>query len=233
MQDRFLDITDPVERENLATFAGKAIRLDEAAVIRLRARPDGRVAAWVTTGFDALATRTIAGTLRPLDTTAGADALLQGLQSVVGGRVDLGYSMDSAWRGALPPDQGFVHIDDVPARVLVDLAQRGAALAKEHGSGHGPPASLLDQEVIEVHGAGMRVGVSMRIVFALTAMGFVRVVGNETTNLGDPLTADLDLERIDPAELVRVRADRNWVRLDGRFGSVAKRRAGEIPLTVR
>ncbi len=230
MQERFLDIADPVERENLSTFVSKAVRLDEAAVIRLRTRPDGRVAAWATTGFDALATRAIAATLRPSDTTAGADALLQGLESAVDGRVDLGYSMDSAWRGALPPDQGFVHVDDVPARVLVDLAQRGAALAKEHGSSHGPPASLLEQEVIEVRGAGMRVGISMRIVFALTAMGFVPVLGSET---GDPLTADLNLDRIDPAELVRVRADRTWVRLDGRFGSVAKRRAGEIPLMVR
>ena len=60
------------------------------------------------------------------------------------------FPMDSAWRGALPPDTGFAHIDDVPARVVLDLAQRGVALAKEHGSSHGPPVSLLDQEVLAV-----------------------------------------------------------------------------------
>ena len=66
------------------------------------------------------------------------------------GFVDPGFAMDSAWRGMLPPETGFVHLDDVPARVVLDLAQRGVALAKEYGSAHGPPASLLDQEVVAV-----------------------------------------------------------------------------------
>ena len=81
--------------------------------------------------------------------------------------------MDSAWRGALPPETGFVHLDDVPARVVLDLAQRGVALAKEHGSAHGPPASLLDQEVVAVSSDDASVGIPMRCVFALTAMGFL------------------------------------------------------------
>ena len=89
--------------------------------------------------------------MRPADLSAGADALTQGLAAMDrGGYVDPGFPMDSAWRGALPPDSGFVHIDDVPARVVLDLAQRGVALAKEHGSSHGPPVSLLDQEVLAV-----------------------------------------------------------------------------------
>jgi len=72
------------------------------------------------------------------------------------GYVDPGFAMDSAWRGALPPDSGFVHLDDVPARVVLDLAQRGVALAKEHSSAHGPPASLLEQEVVAVRSGGTR-----------------------------------------------------------------------------
>ena len=59
-----------------------------------------------------------------------------------------------------------------PACIL-DLAQRGAGLAKEHCSAHGPPVSLLDQEVLEVSAAGHSVGIPMRCVFALTAMGFL------------------------------------------------------------
>ena len=211
MRERYLQIVDPIERENLATFVGKAVRLDEATVIRLRERPDGRVGAWATTGFDALAVRVIAADLRPTDTTAGGDALLQGLEASTGGQVELGYSMDSAWKGALPPDNGFVHIDDVPAAALVELAQRGAALAKEHGSTHGPPTSLLDQEVLEVHGGDDRLAITMRTVFALTAMGFI---------------PDL----IEPSELVRVRASRSWIRLDARYGSVAKHRTGGLGL---
>jgi hypothetical protein len=111
--------------------------------------------------------------------------------------------MDSAWRGALPPESGFAHIDDVPASVVVELAQRGAEVSKEQGS-QGPPVSLLDQEVIHVSGAGVTVGVPMRCVFALTAMGFV-----------DPQGAD---------EIVRVRTVGAWLRVDARYGSVYRRR---------
>ena len=225
MSERFLDITDPAARGNLKSFAAAALRLDEAAVIRLRRRADGLVAAWASTGFDVLAGRAVAGTLQPSDTTAGADALLAGLENHAGGRIELGFSMDSAWRGALPSDHGFSHVDDVPARVLIDLAQRGAALAKEQ-SGARPPVSLLDQEVLAVEAAGVRVGVPMRVVFALTAMGFV------PSAVSTDGTGDVDLDRIDPDEMVRVRASASWLRLDGRYGSVARRTGGGIPLLV-
>lgn len=75
--------------------------------------------------------------------------------------------------GGLPPESGFTYLDDVPARVMLDLAHRGARLAKEHGSSAGPPVSLLDQEVIQVSSADVVVGLPMRCVFALTAMGFL------------------------------------------------------------
>ena len=213
MNERSLSIGDPAERENLATFLTKALRLDEAVVVRLRRRDRKRFGVWATTGFDTLASRVIEGELNPADTTVAADALLAAVGSPNGELVDLGWSMDSAWRGALPPDDGYSHIDDVPARALVDLAQRGAELAQEHSSSQGPPVSLLDQEVVTVDGEHDRVGISMRVVFALTAMGFVP-------------------DDIPATELVRVRAGRSWLRLDARFGSVSKRRGGDIPLLV-
>ncbi|MBJ8346761.1 hypothetical protein [Antrihabitans sp. YC2-6] len=209
MNDRSLDIPDPIERANLVAFVDRALRLNEAAVIRLKARPDGLVAAWAATGFDVLAVRVIDATLRPSDTTVAADVVLASLRS--GPPIDLGYSMDSSWRTALPPDSGFVHLEDVPASVLLDLAQRGAELAKDHGSAHGPPSSLLDQEVLEVHGPGEQFGVPMRVVFALTAMGFVPD---------------------NPGEKVRVRATKAWVRLDARYGSVTRHRTGGLKLSV-
>ena len=126
------------------------------------------------TGFDVLASRVIGGRIRPGDLSAGADALAAGLTAMDrSGFVEPGFPMDSAWRGALPPDTGFVHLDDVPARAVLDLAQRGVALAKEHSSAHGPPASLLDQEVVAVSSGDASVGIPMRCVFALTAMGFL------------------------------------------------------------
>jgi hypothetical protein len=204
-------------RGDLTAFVERALRLDAAAVIRLRVRSDGLLTAWVATGFDVLASRVVAGTIRPDDLSVGADQLARGLAEVDGsGYVNPGFPMDSAWRGVLPPDAGFTHLDDVPARLVLDLAQRGAQLAKEHGSAHGPPVSLLDQEVVRVSSADVSMGVPMRCVFALTAMGFLPQ---------SPEAVDVD-------EMVRVRVLPAWLRVDARFGSVYRRR-GDPAVVLR
>lgn len=217
-EQRVLHVSDPAERENLATFLTRAVRLDPAAVVRIRRRGEQYVSAWVATGFETLAVRTVVAELGVDDVTVDAELVLTGLGS--GLPIDLGYSMDSAWRGALPPPDGFAHIDDVPARTLVELAEQGARLAKEHGSSHGPPASLLDQTVLTVSGSGTQVQVPMRVVFALTAMDFIPHSGDKA-----------DSQRIRPTEIVRVRASRTWLRIDARYGSVARRIGGGIPLS--
>src|SRR5690242_2728305 len=131
--ERGIWLDDATHREDLQTFTERALRLDDAAVIRLRERPGGLVVAWVATGFDVLASRVVAGRVRPADLCAGVDALAHGLSLMDDtGYVDPGYSLDSAWRGVLPPESGFAHLDDVPARAMLELAQRGAELAKEH-----------------------------------------------------------------------------------------------------
>jgi hypothetical protein len=204
-------------RADLATFVDYAMRLDDAAVIRLRARSAGLLTAWVATGFDVLASRVVVGKVRPHDLSVGADELARGLSAMdASGYVDPGFSMDSAWRGALPPESGFTHLEDVPARVMLDLAQRGARLAKEHSKSHGPPVSLLDQEVIQVSSADVSVGLPMRCVFALTAMGFL------------PQSSD----EIDADEIIRVRILPAWLRVDARYGSVYRRR-GQSALLLR
>jgi hypothetical protein len=202
-------------RRDLAAFVDHALRLDDAAVVRLRTRSDGLLTAWVATGFDVLASRAVAGRIRPDDLSVGADALARGLTQIdSSGYIDPGFAMDSAWRGGLPPESGFAHLEDVPARVVLDLAQRGARLAKEHSSSHGPPVSLLDQEVIRVSSGDVSVGLPMRCVFALTAMGFL------------PQSADA----IDADEMIRVRALPTWLRVDARFGSVYRRRGDPVLL---
>lgn len=207
----------PAQRRDLAAFVDYVLRLDDAAVIRLRTRPAVLLTAWVATGFDVLASRVVAGEVRPEDLSVGADALARGISAMDdSGYVDPGFAMDSAWRGALPPDSGFTHLEDIPARVLLDLAQRGARLAKEHGSSHGPPVSLLDQEVIQVSSSGVSVGLPMRCVFALTAMGFL-------PQSPDAISAD---------EMIRVRVLPTWLRIDARFGSVYRRR-GDPALLLR
>ncbi|MCV7148976.1 hypothetical protein [Mycobacterium riyadhense] len=209
--------TRAAHRTDLATFVEHAMRLDDAAIIRIRARSAGLLTAWVATGFDVLASRVVAGKVRPDDMSVGADALARGLAAMdSSGYVDPGFAMDSAWRGALPPESGFVHVDDVPARVMLDLAQRGAQLAKEHSGSHGPPVSLLDQEVIQVSSDDVVVGLPMRCVFALTAMGFL------------PQSP----AAIDPDEMIRVRVLPAWLRVDARYGSVYRRR-GHPALVLR
>jgi hypothetical protein len=215
--DRGIWLADAAQRDDLGTFVERARRLDEAAVVRLRERPGGVIVGWVATGFDVLASRVVSGRVAPPDLSAGADALASGLTAMDStGYVQPGFAMDSAWRGVLPPDTGFVHLDDVPARVVIDLAERGVTLAKEHSGPQGPPASLLDQEVVAVSSGEDTVGVPMRCVFALTAMGFL------------PQSADA----ISDDEIVRVRALPAWLRIDARFGSVYRRR-GDPGLVLR
>lgn len=196
-----LRIPDAAQRADLAVFADRVVRLDEAAVIRLKTRSDGLLGAWAATGFDVLACRVVAGSVSPADLTCGAEALRAGLRTR-GEQVEAGYPMDSAWRTALPPETGFFHLDDVPAAALNELARQGADLAREHAGPQGPPASLLDQEVLAVSAGDQTVGVPMRCVFALAAMGF--------------MTGD-------QGEIVRVRFHPAWLRLDAQFGSVFRR----------
>lgn len=215
--ERGIWLDGPAHRDDLGAFAERTLRLDEAAVIRLRQRDDAHLVAWVTTGFDVLASRVVAGRVSPADLCVGADHLVTALPAMAAsGFVEPGFAMDSAWRGALPPDTGFAHLDDVPARAVLDLADRGAALAKEHGSAHGPPASLLDQEVLAVSAGDTGVGIPMRCVFALTALGFLPQTGSE----------------VSAEEIVRVRVHPAWLRIDARFGSVY-RRIGDPALVLR
>ncbi len=223
--ERGVWLSDASARTDLAVFTERVLRLDDAAVVRLRARGSTKVVAWVATGFDVLACRVVAGRISPADLSSGADALARGLTIPAdSGFVDPGFAVDSAWRGVLPPESGFVHLDDIPARVLLDLAHRGVALAREHGRAHGPPASLLDQEVINVSAEGASAGIPMRCVFALTAMGFLP----QTATAADELAP----ESVAADEIVRVRVLPAWLRIDARFGSVYRRR-GDPAVVLR
>jgi hypothetical protein len=207
-----LRLADTAERDDLGAFTARVVRLDQAAAVRLHSA-GGRVTAWAHTPFDVLVTRSVAGSMEPAQRTVQASALLTALAVERAEAVDPGPS-GGIWSGELPPDEGWERIDDVPVAELDGLADRGIALAREHAGPLGPPASLLDQTVLTVSGsagASRPVKVPMRLLFAMSGMGF----------LGDAAGPD---------PVVRVSATGSWVRLDARYGAVVRRRLTSLPL---
>ena len=210
-----LRFADPSERADLGAFTARLVRLDESAPVRLRSAR-GRVTAWAPTPFEALATRSVAAEMEPEDVTLQGSALLTALAVDRSDEVDLGGAA-GFWTGTLPPDEGWTRLEDVPARELEALTERGLALAREHGGPMGPPASLLDQTVLTVSGdVPGTVSVPMRALFALSGMGFL---GGADTGAGEG-----------PEPVVRVSATGSWMRLDARFGAVVRRRITTLPL---
>lgn len=209
-----LHVPDSADRDDLGAFVARSVRLDQQAVVRLRGRDGGLVDAWVTTPFDVLATRTVRGSVRPRDVTVSGNELLAALAVVGGERLDPGPQRDLLWRAALPPTGGWQVVDDLPTRVVADLADRGVDLARRNpGPRGGAPASLLDQHVLTVSGSGLDVKVPMRCLFALSGMGF--------------LAGDDDADGT-----VRVTATDAWLRLDARYGAVLRRRHALLPLLI-
>lgn len=213
-------VPDAAERDDLGAFVARAVRLDQAAAVRLRQRPGppasewpGRLDVWVSTPFDTLVTRAVSGSVTPSDLTVSGSELLAALAIVGGERVDPGQPRDLLWRSALPPAVGWRYVDQVPASLVGELTERGVALAREHVGPQGtPPASLLDQTVLTVSGAGLDVKVPLRCLFALSGMGFVAADAGE--------------------EPVKISATDAWLRMDARYGAVVRRRHALLPLLV-
>jgi hypothetical protein len=138
--------------------------------------------------------------------------LLAALAVVGGERLDPGPPRDLLWRAALPPPGGWLVVDELPMRIVADLADRGVEVARQNPGPRGSaPTSLLDQNVLTVSGAGLDVKVPMRCLFALSGMGFLDNDDNGT---------------------IRVTATDAWLRLDARYGAVIRRRHALLPLLV-
>ena len=201
----------PEDREDATAFTGRVARWDPSGLIRLRADGD-LVRMWATTPFDALVTRAVRGHVVPADVTVHAGNLLSGLAVARDDEIDPGPAVDASWRSQLPPPEGWVTVDEVPATVLAALAEEGATGARDRpGPAGAASTALLDTEVLTVSGAGMRVVINLRMVFALSGMGFAPSI---------------------PGEQVRVSATDAWARMDGRFGTVVRRRHALLPLLV-
>lgn len=197
------------DRDDAAAFAGRVARWDATGPVRLKV--DGElIRMWATTPFDALVTRAVHGSMTPRDVTVHAGNLLSALAVSTAGEVDPGAVIDASWRSQLPPPGGWITVDDLPARVLGEIADGGVEQAKANpGPAGGASTALLDSEAITVSGNGMHVSIPMRMVLALSGMGFAPEV---------------------PDEPVRVSATDAWVRIDARYGAVLRRRHALLPL---
>ena len=215
-----LRLGDPADVADLASFLGRAVALDPAALTRLRAG-GGRVTAYVRLPFGVLVSRTVTGAAEPADVSVRAADLVAGLDMPpeagpsTGGADPAGGAgsgggtgrsvpwpafQDVRWRAALPPGGGWRLLDQVPGDVVRALVRAGREALRAVPAGAAATAgeTLLDHESLTVTGAGRTAALPLRVLSALTKMGF----------LGDG-----------GGDAVMVSATGGWVRLAGPYGS--------------
>ena len=200
----------PAEQGDLESFLGRAAGLDPAAVVRLRAAGD-RVTAYVRLPFGVLVSRTVSGSAEPADVTVGAAELVAAMDG--GGPVGWPSRRDMEFRAALPPAGGWAVLDSVPGDVVRALVRAGrdALRAVPAGSAAAAGESLLDHESLTVSGSGRTAALPLRVVSALTRMGFLG---------GDP-----------GADAVVVSVSGGWTRLAAPFGSAYHHTTAGLGLT--
>lgn len=186
----------------LTALLSRALALDAQASARIQKMGEGQLDVFVTTPFDAIASRRTSGTTTHPGATVSARAILDALKA---GEAEVGPARDAAWPGALPPASGFVAREEVPIGVARRLADEGRNLARQFSGPAGPPRSLLDGVVLTADAdSDNPVEIPMRMIFACTSLGLIP--GFEA-----------------PAEIprhLRVATSGSWVRLDAPFGSV-------------
>ena len=186
----------------LTALLSRALALDAQASARIQEVGEGQLDVFVTTPFDAIASRRTSGSTTHPGATVSARAMLDALKA---GAAEVGPARDAAWPGALPPASGFIARAEVPIGVARRLADEGRNLARQFSGAAGPPRSLLDGVVLTADAdSDAPVEIPMRMIFACTALGLIP--GFEA-----------------PAEIprhMRVATSGSWVRLDAPFGSV-------------
>ena len=186
----------------LTALLSRALALDAQASARIQEVGEGQLDVFVTTPFDAIASRRTSGSTTHPGATVSARAMLDALKA---GAAEVGPARDAAWPGALPPASGFIAREEVPIGFARRLADEGRNLARQFSGPAGPPRSLLDGVVLTADAdSDAPVEIPMRMIFACTALGLIP--GFEA-----------------PAEIprhMRVATSGSWVRLDAPFGSV-------------
>ncbi|MFP7364214.1 hypothetical protein SFC07_00290 [Corynebacterium callunae] len=185
----------------LQALVARAVGIDALASARFRQLDPETVDVFVTTPFGVTASRRIKGTASRDGAAVGAADLLAALQAET---PEIGAPRDASWPGSLPPSTGFTLVDELPTQVVRSLADQGQALARQFSGPLGPPASLMDQEVIKAEGNGKTASIPMRSVFTCTSLGLIP--GFEAPN---------EIPRH-----LRVSVNGRWTRIDAPYGSV-------------
>lgn len=213
---------------DLGSFLERAVRMDAAVLVRLRADPPGRmVSACLRLPFGVLVGRTVRAVLTGgADQTVRAADLAANLANDPANELTAGgpeglilpERHDTRWRGPLPPMSGWRRLDSVPVRDLRRLvaAGVGAFQAATERIG-GPPIArdaadaLLDHEALTVSDRRDTAVLPLRVCHAAWRMGF--------------FGADDDAD-------CAVSIAGRWARIAAPFGS-AYRDPAEVTLRVR
>lgn len=151
-----LAVPEAADRAALADVVARVVRLDPAAVVRLRDTGEG-VALWAGTPFEVLVAAGVPGRLAPADVTVVGSDLLAALTVVDAPEVDPGFPVDDRWRGDLPPAVAWNAVGEIAADEVE------AAVSRATGA-----ASSLDETAWE--GGGVRV--PARCLVAVAGMGW-------------------------------------------------------------
>lgn len=166
----------------LAPLLRRTTKLDPAALARIRIG-SGTASALVRLPFRVLVSRSVAlpsdASAAEIDVTVAAADLIDWLD---GNSATPPARRDAEWRGGTPPGRGWQRVETVPDDVIRGLVRRGALALKEAAEREGVPEAqpraevadaLLDAVVLTVSDDHRRVDVTLRMLSALTRMGFL------------------------------------------------------------
>jgi hypothetical protein len=189
-------LPDAAARADLATFAGRARRVDAGGAVRLVAH--GNVLAVTACalhgagGPTVLAMRTLVlATASDVDATVPVAALADRLARDEAAEPGTGRfavplppaaAVTAAWAGILPPRRGWEQTGALPVAVLAEAAREGiAAVAAGTPPGAGAAAVTRLRAGVWGHPLAGHPGVPSGVAFAADAFGFLRAGAGDAT----------------------------------------------------
>ena len=167
----------PVAEPRVRSFLARAVRLDPAALVRMRPAGDGNVQLWTVLPFKVLAGTTVPAQLSTDVTVAAAD-LAAGLSDGT-----MPATRDGQWRGAVPGDAGTV-LEQLSAAECRGIGAAAAdTLRRSRGRGLGDRRlrdALLDHVTLRVCVEQGEYELRLRLVLGLLRMG---LVGDDTVRV--------------------------------------------------